>query len=152
MHQGRASLADDGVRFHFHQHLRRNQAAHLHHARRRPNPRPKNSPCARPTFTHPRCWSHKSASRTTSFSVAPALARARLNIPNRLPPSARRRHRRQRFSIRRSSGRSRNADYVAHPHRPRIPHNRLPARNISDETRISPAPVRSATVLRRAHA
>src|SRR5216683_7122664 len=31
----RASL-DHRVRFHFHQHLRGNQAAHLHHARRRP--------------------------------------------------------------------------------------------------------------------
>src|SRR6516162_6442153 len=120
------------VRFDLHQHLRRNQFTHLDHARRGPYILEK-FPMRLPYFFPLGNVSHKHARSYHVLQTRSRPTQCRLNVKKNLYYLRVRVANTDNLPVRSRRGCSCNADMVAHAHRPRVTHNRLPwprARNI----------------------
>jgi hypothetical protein len=120
-------FAKHRVCLHFHQHLRRDQAAHLHHARRRPYRPEKFSVCPPDLFPF-RDVRHINPRSHHIVQGSACLSHRRLNVPNRLHRLRVHISHANNLAVRPRSRSPRHAHHIPHPHRPRVPHNRLPRR------------------------
>jgi hypothetical protein len=125
-------LTHNCVRLNLYQHLRRNQFAHFHHARRRPY-RPEKFSMRPPNLFPLRNIRHKNPRPHHILQSCSCLRQRGFDVLNRLYGLRARVAHSHNFSIRSRSGGPRDGNHVADPHRSRIPDNRLPscsARNI----------------------
>src|SRR6266851_9141638 len=113
------------ISFNFHQHFRRNQLAHFHHARRWPDLSEKFS--MRPPHLFPlRDVRHIDARPHYVFQTRAGFGERRLDVLDGLHRLRAQIAHANDLSVWPRRRRSRNGNDVADPHRARIPHNRLP--------------------------
>src|ERR1700687_3411584 len=124
-HQSR--VTDYRVRLNLHEHFRRNQLAHFHHARRRPDLSEKFS-MRPPNFFPFLDVCHINSRPHNVFEARASLDERRLDVLDRLHRLRAQIAHAHDLSIRPRRRCSRHRYDIADSYRPRVPHNRFPRR------------------------